>query len=1073
MNRRNICTSIIAAAAIVSATPATISPSTDSTLNAAPKATSGDNAQWVDPMIGTGVSHAPTLWGNYGGTYPGAVSPWGMVQISPETSDRPSESGYYYSDNAILRITCLQHPSGYPNGSAGSLAMTFLQGTHNIMPHNHKGRRFSHDAEEAVPGYYRVRLADGDAIETAATAHAGMIRYATASSTTTLVVYKAGRISIVSPTEVHGTASHSIITFSRPMASHTLRGDTLFAHFATTKPLNITLTVSASGYEQSRSNGNAELCGGDFDSVRRHTYARWQKELACVELNGADDTLRRMFYTALYHAMLQPCNIADVGKKPHYAGYSPWDTFRTLHPLLTLLKPNVQADIADDMMSTYHRTGSLPNGPMTGFHAIPILLDSYAKGIARQPATEILDACRKSYGKFMRTDAMRQYLRQGYVGARHEQSVSITAELAYDDWAMMRLCRYADNDSLAAIYAARATNYSHLWDAQTLFMLPHDAGTPLRHAGELGYQESNRWTASLFAPHDMTNLVNLSGGNENFCRRLEYAFDAGHAVFDNETVMHYPWLYVWGRRPDLAIRRVRSIISMCYADNPGGIPGNDDLGSMSSWLAFAVMGIMPVCPGTDQYVVIPPMAREVVIHLEGGKTMRIACDAATDDGAMPQPLLNGKAIRRCHVTHDELARGGSLTFDARSHLDLATMQLPYSLTTGTPRFAVRIGGKQAKHTLPNAECAMPIVVSNDGADGVCVAVLTCGADTVASKNIFVPRGACLADTLTYRLYAEGKHVLRLGSGSIAVTVAPKPKNAPALCCTAMHVKPVVKEGEPTTITLTIKNIGSAEHSSMVAVNDGERLLDTLHTLLQPGAQRSYTLTLPHIGGNGIHTLRTLNASAKIKVYADATDATVLHADYTGGAATDKSGFGNDGVCHGALTWQGGTIGTASGAYIEFPTSESLMFPYQQFTMLTWVRPSRDNDKGYIDFFTKGDYTAMKMQGGDTLGFFAGGWGRGECGVPVPDNWADNWHLVAGVCSGDSIKVYIDGNLRQSVPVKGSIAASEMPWNLGRNAEMPFSRFGIMTFWGTRIYAASLNAEQISYIYASERDKIQQ
>lgn len=1038
-------------------------------LHAATKATQHDNAKWVNPMIGTGLSQAPTLWGNYGGTYPGAVSPWGMVQLSPETSDRPSESGYYYSDNSILRFTCLHHKSGYPNGSAGALAIAFLRGTLSSMPCNYAGRRFSHADEEAAPGYYKVRLADGDIIETTAAAHSGIIRYASASSNTTIAIYKAGHISVATPTEVHASMAHSIISFSRPMTSHTLRGDTLFAQFNSRLPLKIMLTTSANSYEQSRTNGAAELHGGDFEAVRRKTYAYWQSELACVDLNDTDDRTRRMFYTALYHAMLQPCNVADVGGKPRYAGYSPWDTFRTLHPLLTLLKPDVQGSIVDDMMETFRRRGTLPNEPMTGLHAIPILLDSYVKGVAKPSAAQIMDICRQFYDNSMRTEAQRQYLQQGFIDARHEQSVSVTAELSYDDWALMRLCELAGNDSLAAVHAARATNYTKLWDAQTLFMLPHDGGTPLRHSGELGYQESNKWTASLFAPHDMTSLVNLSGGEENFCKRLEQAFESGNVVFDNETVLHYPWLYVWGHRPDLAMRRVRSIVARCYADTPGGIPGNDDLGSMSSWLAFAVMGIMPVCPGTNQYVVLPPIAGEVVLHLPGGNTMRIAGEAMPDTAAMPQPTLNGQELRRWHITHDELTRGGNLSFVAQPSANAADITLPYSLTNGTPHFTISMRGKQASRTRPDADCIMPITISNDGADGVCVAVLTCGTDTVASKNIFVPQGACIADTLNYRLYAEGSHQLQLGRQAITVTVGKKAKDEAPLRCTAIHTKPVVRRGEHIAATITIKNVCGTARNDTVAVNCGALSSGTIATALLPGEQRSYAVILPPIGNDGIHTMQVLNASTKIKVYSDATDATVLSTRYADGTATDESGFGNDGICHGPLTWHGGTMTTASEAYVEFPATESLMYPYQQFTMLTWVRPSRDNGKGYIDFFTKGDYTTMKMQGGSTLGFFAGGWGRGECGVTVPSDWSGQWHLVAGVCSGDSIKVYIDGRLCQSVAVKGNIAASEMPWNVGRNAEMPFSRFGIMTFFGTRIYADALSSEQIAHIYETERD----
>lgn len=1026
-----------------------------------------DNARWVNPMIGTALSDAPTLWGNYGGTYPGAVSPWGMVQLSPETSTRPSEKGYYYSDKSILKFTCLGHNSGYPNGSAGSLDVIFMRGACSEMPSSYAGRAFSHSAEEAQPGYYRVRFDDGDEVALTAATHAGIMKYSTASATTTLVVCRGGAVSVVTPSEVHCEKSHAVFTFSQPITSYTLRGDTLYAQFDTRSPLEVRLSVSSSGFSQSIANGRAQLSGGGFTDVRRAAYASWQRELQCVDIEGADESLMRKFYTALYHAMLMPCNTADVGCKPHYSGFSPWDTFRTLHPLLSLLKPEVQADIVDAMMADYARHGALPRGPMTGYHAIPILLDSYIKGVSRHSAADIYSACRRSCDRMLRSEAVRQYMQQGYVGASEEQSVSVTAELAYDDWAMMRLAQLCGDTTEAAVYAGRALNYAHLWDAATLFMLPRDGNRRLRRSGELGYQESNRWTASLFAPHNVLHLVNLSGGAKNFSDRLQHAFASGNVAFDNETVLHYPWLYVWSRRPELAVQRVRTIAADCYGDTPGGIPGNDDLGSMSSWLAFSVMGLMPVCPGTDEYVIVPPMAEAVTIHLSDGKTMRITGGVGHEQVFMPQPLLNGRSLNRCHITHAELISGGTLSYDRHTALDASAMQLPYSLSEGVPQFSVTADVKVPLRVRPDEKIALPIRVSNSGAEGVCVVALTCDGDTVACRNVLVGAGESVADTLVCRLYAEGRRTLRLAEHAIPVRVVPSTKSAPRLRCTAVGVNPVIRKGESLSVRAAVKNVSGKFYAKNVPVCMGDRRSVAIQVALSPGEERVYSVVLPAVDVVGMHTVSVLGVTEKVKVYADTLSATVLDVEFADGSAADISGFGNDGRCFGPLSWDGGALVTTTDAYVEFPASASLMHPYQEFTMLTWVRPSRTDGKGYIDFFTKGDYNVLKIQGGNALGFFAGGWGRGECEATLPADWYDRWHLVAGVCSRGSIRIYIDGRLKQTVPVQGTVAASEMQWNLGRNAEMPYSRFGNMSFRATRIYAAALSDAMIMRIYCRQ------
>ena len=204
---------------------------------------------------------------------------------------------------------------------------------------------------------------------------------------------------------------------------------------------------------------------------------------------------------------------------------------------------------------------------------------------------------------------------------------------------------------------------------------------------------------------------------------------------------------------------------------------------------------------------------------------------------------------------------------------------------------------------------------------------------------------------------------------------------------------------------------------------------------------------------------------KVRYVRNITD--VGHLEHDADEGDDK----NDGICHGPLQWGTRNVQTSINAFIEFPASQSLMQSTGEITILGWIKPLKAPE-GYADFFTKGDYTVMKMQGRDDLVFFAGGWGRGTCMVKVPDNWYGRWHMVAGVGTEDTLQLYVDGELVQQQSVKGKIQPTEVPWNIGRNAEMPFSRHSEMQIGSFRIYGAPLNENQIKDIYTNERNMYQ-
>lgn len=1026
--------------------------------------------QWVNPFIGTARCDVPSMWGNYGGTYPGAVAPWGMVQLSPETSVRPAETGYYYEDGAIRSFSCFSHLSGYPNGSAGRLHFSFLR-EESVGQQFRDGRPFRHSDEVASPGYYAVSFSEGDRVEMTATVHAGLFRYHSSAQRTVVAIRDGGTFTAVDRNTLHGSLLHSVIRFDKSFRSFTVRNDTAFIEFSaddTRYGLNVLLSVSENGFRQSRANAMAEVSEWDFDKVRADASAHWDRELACVDVQTSVGDDKVKFYTALYHACLLPNIVSDVDEPyVRYANFSPWDTFRTLHPMLSLLKPERQKEMVHALIADYYKGTALPKGPMSGFHIIPVLLDAAVKNAAGFSADTLYAAASDFWNSYAGNPFMKDYLANGFVKASSERSVSITTELAYNDWTLARLADMAGRKADAARHSERAYAYRNLYDTETGFMLPREGDVFYRKAGELGYQESNKWTASYFVPHNVNDLMNLQGGEEAFTARLQSAFDKGLILFDNEPVFHYPYLFTWAGRPDLTVKTVRHILASAFRNTPGGLPGNDDMGSMSSWYVLSSIGLFPACPGTDEYLLSQPLFEEVRFSL-GGREVVIRNTGQTSADGLPVVCLSGKPVDRWFVTHAELAASGDLSFGASQPVTAsAAFRQPYSMTAGSADFRVEVGRPVKTKFMAGSENVLPFSVRNEGESGLYVAQLKDGEDIVAEKRIRVGAGEELRDSLSFTCYRKGKHRLMFSGRSLSVIVSDSATYTMPFVCRDIVLPSLAGKGTDLKAVVSLQNVTGHYDEREVEVHLGASV-SRLSARLQPGEVQQYPVAVP-TDVPGFQTVRVLGKEKRVKIYGDPMEACLLdlhYRDSNGGEASDLSGFGNHASPSGNLKWGDGYVQTGQQAYLALPPSESLMEATPQVTLLTWVAPQHP-EEGYVDFFTKGDYTLLKMEGPQDLAFFAGGWGRGVCQVKVPDDWYGHWHLVAGVCTGTAIRLYIDGELMQELPVQGELVATEVPWNLGRNAEMPFSRFSDMKLSRTRIWGAALTSEDIRRLYEQE------
>jgi len=291
--------------------------------------------------------------------------------------------------------------------------------------------------------------------------------------------------------------------------------------------------------------------------------------------------------------------------------------------------------------------------------------------------------------------------------------------------------------------------------------------------------------------------------------------------------------------------------------------------------------------------------------------------------------------------------------------------------------------------------------------------------------------------------------------------------------------PVVKLGVPLSISAIVKNIGAYEGTSYANLYVGGILADTKEINLEPGEAKevNFSVSFSKIGMNEV-SIANLEAQ-KVKIYEKPIDSSVLimNFDEMEGATgmeedlvRDSAGFGNHGIVKGEVKWVDGVFGkavhTGDTGYLEIPESRSLDITGDTITMMIWFYPI--DEDGYSDFFTKGDWNVLKMQNPTNLNLFVGGWGRGECMAEVPEDWNRNWHHVAGVCDGTTLKVYIDAELMNTLEIEGPIAHTDFPWNIGRNAQSPEGRFTFGYLDDARIYLEPLSLEDIQQIFEETR-----
>ena len=508
-----------------------------------------------------------------------------------------------------------------------------------------------------------------------------------------------------------------------------------YFNFDMNKDESLQIKFALSGVSTSGALNNllTEIPHWNFDKTKSDAEDLWEKELSKIEIT-ADDNQKIIFYTALYHSFLSPTLYMDVDSTyrgidqnihkandfANYSTFSLWDTYRALHPLFTIIQQQRTNDIINSMLQHQQQSVHkiLPvwshhaneNWCMIGYHAVPVIVDAFMKGISNYDVNNALDACNlsASYNKY---DGIGEYLKYGYVPLDlNSNSASKTLEYAYDDWTIFKMAETLGRNPLASIYKNRAKSFENLFDENIKFIRPKNSDgswfspfDPLSTEGQ-GFIEGNSWNYSLYIPHDVKKLVRLYGGNNNFIAHLDSLFTfgldeshfqhsedisaagiMGNYVHGNEPSHHVAYLYNYAGAPWKTQERVHQIVKRFYRNTNDGLCGNDDCGQMSAWYVFSAMGFYPVCPGTNEYVIGSPVLTEALIHLENGNIFKIKSENLNDKNIYIQSmLLNGEKYDKLFLRHEEIINGGEFIFimgpEPNKQLGQEEESMPYSLS---------------------------------------------------------------------------------------------------------------------------------------------------------------------------------------------------------------------------------------------------------------------------------------------------------------------------------------------------------------------------------------------------------
>ena len=684
-----------------------------------------DYAKHVNPFIGTG---------GHGHTFPGATVPYGMVQLSPDTRIDGSWdgcSGYHYSDNLIYGFSHT-HLNGTGVSDYGDIMLMPTMGEPSFDNKVYSST-FSHANEKASAGYYAVKL-DKHNIDVRLTTstRVGFHEYTFNKEGQANIILDLnhrdkllyGEIRIVNPTTIEilrrseawarDQYVYARIEFHTPLKvnlaeeENTIntklqgiyKGTKLALSFSKSvkkgEKILVKVSLSPTSYEGAKLN-SSEIKHWDFEKVKKEAETLWNKELSKIEVTSDDKDKLAIFYTALYHTMMQPNIAQDLDGKyrgrdnqihqaegfDYYTVFSLWDTFRAAHPLYTLIDKKRTSDYINTFIKQYEQGGRLPvwelasneTDCMIGYHSVSVIADAMAKGIKGFDYEKAFEASKVSAMRDVL--GLEAYKKNGFISMDDEhESVSKTLEYAYDDWCIAQMAQILNKKEDYHYFMKRSQNWKNIFDWETGFMRPKKNGgwdKPFdpREVNN-NFTEGNSWQYSFFVPQDIEGMIQAYGGPEKFEAKLDEMFNSeskttgreqvdvtgliGQYAHGNEPSHHMAYLYNYVGKPEKTNAKVKYILENFYTNTPDGLIGNEDCGQMSAWYVLSAMGIYAVTPGMEKWESNEPIFDSIKIKDGNGKNL-------VD---YKKEVLNGKTTNRIFLLAEKLREE---LIRKRSHFD--------------------------------------------------------------------------------------------------------------------------------------------------------------------------------------------------------------------------------------------------------------------------------------------------------------------------------------------------------------------------------------------------------------------
>lgn len=697
--------------------------------------------QYVDPYIGSGY---------HGHVFVGTSVPYGMVQLGPSNIHKGWDwcSGYHYSDSILIGFSHT-HLSGTGCTDLGDILIMPLneirtpRGNQDDIRDGYASR-YSHDNEIARPEYYSLLLDRYNIkAELTATDRVGFHRY----------TYPEGKPASILIDLREGNGSNAYDSYIRKIDDYTVEGyryvrgwspsrkvyfvlksdkkiEQFTAYddntpkpwdqlkvasvksvltFGNVKEVKIKVAISSVSCANAAMNLQEELSHWDFDKTVKMSAGRWNKELARMTVETDDEASKRTFYTAHYHTMIAPTLYCDVNgeyrgmndmiytdpKKVNYTTLSLWDTYRALHPLMTIIQPEMVDNVVNSMLSIYRQQDKLPIWPlmsgetnqMPGYSSVPVIADAYLKGFTGFDAEEALQAM-KATATYEKQKGIPYVIEKGYIPAdKIHEATSIAMEYAVDDWGIAAMARKMGKTGDAATYAKRAHYYKNYFDSSIHFIrpkledgswrTPYDPARSIHTVGD--FCEGNGWQYTFFAPQDPYGLIELFGGDKPFVAKLDNFFTnndsmgegassditglIGQYAHGNEPSHHVAYLYAYAGEQWKTAEKVRFIMDEFYTDRPDGIIGNEDCGQMSAWYLLSSMGLYQVNPSDGVFVFGSPCFKKVEMKVRGGKTFTVEAPNNNKENIYIQKVyLNGKPYNKSYIIYDDIINGSTLKF---------------------------------------------------------------------------------------------------------------------------------------------------------------------------------------------------------------------------------------------------------------------------------------------------------------------------------------------------------------------------------------------------------------------------